>query len=410
MTRWLRVALMLWAVAGPGWAPPVLAQADEARRQVLVMLARSAPPVAADAASPALAGKAEPMPEHDATARALAEYHGLVLRSTWPMPAAGLDCYVMRLPDADRRSAADVAAAVSRDARVSWAQPVGLYEAQAAETAQEPLYPAQPAARQWQLAALHRVATGRGVKVAVVDSGVDAAHPDLAGQLAHQQNFVEDRPAVPEGHGTAVAGIIAARADNGLGIAGVAPQARLLALRACWQASATQTLCTGLGLAKALYAALVQGADVINLSLGGPDDRLLGVLLDQAQARGATVVAALPAQGAPFPASHAGVLVVGAAPPLPPRAVAAPGRGIPTTAPGGGWTVVQGSSFAAAHAAGLLALVRELDPPAAGSARAQPGWVTDAEGRLDACATLARLPAGRSLACAPAVPGEGAAH
>jgi subtilisin family serine protease len=64
--------------------------------------------------------------------------------------------------------------------------------------------------------------------VAVVDSGVDAEHPDLAGQLALRRNFVDAVPDAAEAHGTAVAGIIAARADNGIGIAGVAPGAR------CW--------------------------------------------------------------------------------------------------------------------------------------------------------------------------------
>jgi hypothetical protein len=390
MRRWLLALLALLAgLAGRECA----AQAEEAQRQVLVMLQLPKAHYRPDGSYAGSYGAGVGRQSRQQVAQDLAKRHGLEMRSEWPMPLAGVDCFVMRLPEGDRRSSADAARAVAEDRRVAWAQPVGLFQAQG--SAQEPLYAAQPAARQWHLAELHQVATGRGVRVAVVDSGVEAGHPDLAGQVAFSQNFVDDRPLPAEGHGTAVAGIIAARADNGVGIAGIAPQARLLALRACWQAAPAQTQCSSLSLAKALYAAIQQGAHIINLSLGGPDDRLLGVLLDQAQARGATVVAALPGRDGPFPASHPGVLVVGNAPPLPTGAVLAPGRDVPSTAPGGGWTVVTGSSFAAAHAAGLLALVRELD------ARALPATalVTAAQGRIDGCATLARHVGTRAPAC-----------
>ncbi|MFT7772306.1 S8 family peptidase [Roseateles sp.] len=388
--------LVLLACCLPG--PAAWAQAAEAQRQVLVMLQLPRTqdrPAAGDASSDA---DAEGRQSRRQLAQALARTHALEMRSEWPMPLAGLDCFVMRLPDGDPRSSAEVARAVGEDHRVAWAQPVGLYRAQGSE--QEPLYAAQPAAQQWHLAELHRLATGRGVRVAVVDSGVQADHPDLAGQVVFSQNFVDDRPLIAEGHGTAVAGIIAARADNGAGIAGIAPQARLLALRACWQAAPDQTLCTGLGLAKALYAALQQGVHVINLSLGGPDDRLLALLLDQALARGTLVVTALSGPGDPFPASHPGVLVVGSAPPLPAGAVLAPGRDVPSTAPGGGWSLVSGSSFAAAHASGLLALVRELDG-ARGAPTLKTALVTAAQGRIDGCATLARLVQTRGPACSP---------
>ncbi|MBI3349780.1 MAG: S8 family serine peptidase [Burkholderiales bacterium] len=392
--QWLYLlAVLACCVAGR----PAAAQAEEAQRQVLVMLQLPKAHYRPDGSYAGSYGAGVGRQSRQQVAQALAQKHGLEMRSEWPMPLAGVDCFVMRLPEGDKRSSADAARSVAEDRRVAWAQPVGLYQAQAQGSEQEPLYAAQPAAKQWHLAELHQVATGRGVRVAVVDSGVEADHPDLAGQVAFNQNFVDDRPPPAESHGTAVAGIIAARADNGAGIAGIAPQAKLLALRACWQAAHAQTLCTGLGLAKALYAAIQQGAHIINLSLGGPDDRLLALLLDQAQARGATIVAALPGKGGPFPANHAGVLVVGSAPPLPAGAVLAPGRDVPSTAPGGGWTVVSGSSFAAAHAAGLLALVRELD------ARALPATalVMAAQGRIDSCATLARYASTRALACKP---------
>src|SRR5206468_548036 len=83
---------------------------------------------------------------------------------------------------------------------------------------------------------------------------------------------VDAREAVAELHGTAVAGIIGARADNSVGIVGVAPEAGLMALRACWQAPPDESaaVCSSFTLAKALQFAIDNNAKVINLSLGGP--------------------------------------------------------------------------------------------------------------------------------------------
>lgn len=397
MRRWLHLLLLLaCCLAGGGAA----AQAEEAQRQVLVMLQLPKAHYRPDGSYAGTYGAGVGQQSRQQVAEALAHKHRLELRSEWPMPLAGVDCFVMRLPEGDARSSAQVALTVAGDRRVAWAQPVSLYQAQGSQ--QEPMYAAQPAAQQWHLAELHQLATGRGVRIAVIDSGVEAGHPDLAGQVALSENFVDARPSPAEGHGTAVASIIAARADNGVGIAGIAPRSQLLALRACWQASDTQTLCTSLGLAKALYAAIQQGAHIINMSLSGPDDRLLALLLDQAQARGVVIVAALPGDSGPgpFPASHAGVLVVGGALPLPVGALLAPGRDIPSAAPGGGWRLVTGSSFAAAHVAGLLALVRELDARGLQPALLKTAFVTAAHGRIDGCATLARYAGARGPACA----------
>ena len=392
----MRSLLRLLALLLCCFGSPAFAQAQEAERQVLVMLQLPKAHYRPDGSYAGTYGEGVGRQSRQQVAESLAKAFRLELRSQWAMPLAGVDCFVMRLPDHDGREPSEVARAVSEDRRVAWAQPVGLYQAQAA--APDPLYAAQPAAQQWHLTDLHKLATGRGVRVAVVDSGVEASHPDLAGQVVVNENFVDDRAPPAESHGTAVAGIIAARADNGVGIAGVAPQARLLALRACWQAQ-DQTLCTSLGLAKALYAAIQQGAHIINLSLGGPEDRLLALLLDQALARGATVVTAMPGRGGPFPASHRGVLVVGSAPPLPEGVVVAPGRDVPSTAVGGGYAVVSGSSFSAAHAAGLLALVRELDG-SRGTVALRTALVTAAQGRIDSCATLTRHLVGRPPGCA----------
>jgi len=331
-------------------------------------------------------------PAHGArrrTAAALAREHGLTLVTDWAMPLVGLDCFVMAVPDDQLPE--NVARALSQDPRVAWAQPMNVFRARGHD---DPLFPLQPAAQAWHLVDLHEMSTGRDVRVAVVDSGVDVQHPDLAGQVALKENFVDSHRDIPEDHGTAVAGIIAARADNGVGIVGVAPNARLLALRACWQESAQATLCTSLSLAMALHFAITNDAAIINLSLSGPSDRLLDRLLDVALSRSISVIGAvdrkLPDGG--FPASHAGVVAVAddAGQPVLHGALVAPGRDVPTTLPGARWNLVSGSSYAAAHVAGLFALMRERSPantavPSVASVVSFPG------GGIDACATLAHV-------------------
>ena len=330
-------------------------------------------------------------------ARAIARDHRLTFLDGWPMPMIGVDCFIMGVPDG--RSTTAAADELSRDAKVAWAEPVQLYQAQGASAQpNDPLFPAQPAAREWQLAELHGIATGRGIKVAVIDSGIEANHPDLAGQVIVNRNFVVGQSAVAEDHGTGVAGIIAAKSGNGIGIAGIAPGARLLGLRACWQ-QRSGTVCDGLSLAKALYFAVEQDADVINLSLSGPDDRLLRTLVDAALARGSVVVTAYDSTkpGGGFPASVNGVIAVsdhsfaGA----PPRVYIAPGRDVPTTQPGGRWFLVNGSSFAAAHVSGLAALVRQRRHGAALTLVSN----RKAGGMIDACATLERATAGCDCSC-----------
>ena len=251
------------------------------------------------------------------------------------------------------------------------------------------------------MAELHAVATGRGVRVAVIDSMVDASQPDLAGQIMTSQDFVLDHPRTAEQHGTGVAGIIAGIADNHIGIAGVAPHARLMALRACWQEGASGAVCDSLSLAKALYYAIDHDAQVINLSLSGPQDPLLGRLIDMAIARGAVVVGALDPHAADggFPADHAGVVAVSDDPSTSlPGVFTAPGRDTPTAQPGGKFAFVSGSSYAAAHVSGLFALLKEHGGRAATPVALitlRPGG-----GPIDTCASLLRgacpRPAGAS--------------
>jgi len=334
-------------------------------------------------------------PAHGARRRvaaALAREHGLTLITDWVMPLLGVDCFVMTVPDDQLPER--VAQDLSRDPRVAWAQPMNVFRARGHD---DSLYPLQPVGQAWHLLDLHEMSTGRGVRVAVVDSSVDEQHPDLMGQVVLKENFVNGHRDIPEDHGTAVAGIIAARADNGARIVGVAPNARLLALRACWQESSQATLCTSLSLAMALHFAITHDAAVINLSLSGPPDRLLDKLLDAALSRSINVIAAvdrkLPDGG--FPASHAGVVAVAddTGGPTLPRALVAPGRDVPTTLPGARWNLVSGSSYAAAHVAGLFALMRERSPGGA-VAPSIANVVSFPGGGIDACATLASVAGG----------------
>ena len=332
-------------------------------------------------------------------AREIARKYGLTLGDNWPMPMIGVDCFVMVVPEGRSTSAA--ADQVSHDSKVSWAQPVGLYTARSSPAGHnDALYAAEPAAAKWHLADLHRMSDGRGTRVAVVDSGIDAGHPDLAGQLLVNRNFVSGQSLAAEQHGTAVAGIIAAKADNRVGIAGVAPGARLLGLRACWQSHASpSTVCDTLSLAKALYFAVESRADVINMSLSGPDDRLLREIIAVALGKRLAVVAAFDPKlaGGGFPASVAGVVPVSdsSLAGSRPGVYTAPGRDVPTTEPGGRWFLVNGSSFAAAHVSGLIALVRERQRSASLTLVSE----RRGGGAIDACATLIRAVGTCDCAC-----------
>ncbi|KQZ32773.1 hypothetical protein ASD58_08750 [Duganella sp. Root1480D1] len=406
---------MLWACCGLAGAaqgaqttPAAAIPATAAGADILVMLHLPAPHFRADGYSGASYRDDAGRQARQRIAAALAREHGLQMMEDWPMPALNVDCYRMRL--AAGRDPAAVLAALTRDSRVAWAQAIQEFSAQggAAGTSGspgDPLYRVQPAAAPWQLEQVRKSTTGRNVLVAVIDSGVEAGHPDLAGQVAVQENFVDGQAYIAEEHGTAVAGVIAARADNGIGIAGIAPEARLMALRACWQADSA-TRCNSFTLAKALNYALLHNAQVINMSLSGPQDRLLQQLVGVAQARGVRVVGAIdPGRGdGGFPANSPGVFAVAAddAPRHNAQCLLAPGRDVPTTMPGARWGMVSGSSYAAAHVSGMLALLGELKPQLNGE-RLHEGIVRSSGPApltgIDLCATIMRITGKCSCAC-----------
>jgi hypothetical protein len=406
----LTLAAALHALAAPAASAPVediaaappTASVDDAatpERKLLLMLRLPAPHFRPDASYGGNYVDDGSRSARRRIAEELAQRHKLKLLNSWAMPALGLDCYVLEAAEGEPPER--VSAQLARDPRVEWAQPMGVFHG--LDGGADPLYPVQPSAHAWHLKELHQSATGRNVAVAVIDSGIEERHPDLQGQVLQAENFVDGSPYLGEAHGTAVGAIIAARSGNG-GILGVAPDAHLLALRACWQPAGQAAACSSFTLAKALNFAILHQPKVINLSLGGPPDRLLERLLDVALARGISIVGALDPQGrTSFPASHPGVLAVGLqGSDAVPGALYAPGRDIPTAAPDGHWNFVTGTSYAAAHVTGMVALLSELRPSAT------PAQIRDAlhpsdalnAGNIDACATLARIAATCTCSCA----------
>jgi type VII secretion-associated serine protease mycosin len=235
---------------------------------------------------------------------------------------------------------------------------------------------------QWQLeeldaAAAWRVSTGKGVTVAVIDSGVDATHPDLEGQVLPGLDLVQPEggngQVDPVGHGTTVAGLIAGRNDDSRGVVGLAPQAKILPVRVL---DAENRYDDALIVAKGVRWAVDNGAQVINLSLGGTGDSpALAAALDYAFVRNVVVVACTgnliassPATKVWYPAREPGVVAVAGLErdtnslwsgsiTGPETVLTAPATGLHGARPGGFWRV-QGTSFAAPLVAASAALLR----------------------------------------------------
>lgn len=330
----------------------------------------------------------------------------------WPMESLDEVCVVFELP-ADR-TVAEMIELLSGNRLVRIASGVSRFRTLGAPAWNDSYVGLQHGLETLEVAAAQRWATGRGVKVAVVDTGVDLSHPDLEGRVSVARNFVPsgDETFTSDAHGTAIAGVIAARANNGIGIAGIAPEAELLALKACWPdpPASRQAICDSYTLARALDFAILSGAQVLNLSLAGPEDPLLERLLRRAEEKGLVAVAAVDESGAaPFPASVPSVIAVRAAPLVPAggealdpaaggssdRALSAPGADILTTGPRGTYDFFSGSSLAAAHVSGVAALLLEHRPGLTTAELrrllASPVGALPSPNRLSACAALGGL-------------------
>ncbi|HSS78660.1 MAG TPA: S8 family serine peptidase [Thermoanaerobaculia bacterium] len=347
---------------------------------------------------------------------ALARTYRMSIVVAWTLASIDEYCVVFEVPRG--RSPAEVIRRLSSDPRVGLAQPVGTFETQ---TAGDPLANLQHGSQALHVQQAHRMATGKGVKVAVIDTGVDFQHPDLLGRIAKASDFVQHRnaPFTADVHGTAVAGVIAAGANNDVGIVGVAPGAEIYALKACWPRSpgSREAECNSYTLALAVEAAVDEKVQVMNLSLAGPNDGVLAKLLTAAVSRGIVVVAADGgAPGHSFPANVKGVLGVvgsddlkgGLARPTErfSSSLAAPAIDIISTAPPNSYDFFSGSSLAAAEVTGIVALLLEKNPKLSPAQIREilqktshplappPGLPDPPVAQADACAAVAALSGG----------------
>ncbi|MGH8249746.1 MAG: S8 family peptidase, partial [Steroidobacteraceae bacterium] len=285
----------------------------------------------------------------------------------WPMRSLGIHCAVFEVEPGSSIDA--LIASLGADERIESVQRMQEFEVQDSGERgswDDPYLSLQRSLEDSGITRAHRWSTGRGVRIAVIDTRIDVKHPDLRGQVIEVRNFISSDAGAPDRHGTGVAGVIASVAGNRRGIVGVAPGARILALQACTQRNAEgRGTCTSFSLARALDHAITADSDVLNLSLGGPRDPLLERLLDKAIELGMVVVAARgeDSRRPLFPANVRGVIAVGGArAPADVTRLIAPSHEVLTLVPPDGYDFLSGSSIAAAHVSGIVALLLERAP------------------------------------------------
>ncbi|GAB4080419.1 S8 family serine peptidase [Modestobacter muralis] len=250
---------------------------------------------------------------------------------------------------------------------------------------------------------------GAGQVVAVLDTAVDAEHPDLAGAVLPGTDTTGLPADSTEWHGTGVAGVVAARADNGVGSAGMAPEAQVLPVRVCTNAS-----CPSAAIARGVLWAADHGADVINMSLSGGWSDVTAAAVRYALDRNVPVVASAGNSGdegnaVQYPAALDGVIGVSATSPDGTPApwaqhgwqvdVSTVGESVLLPVPQGDYLSGSGTSFSGPAVAGAVALLRAAHPgitpadvQAALQATADSGGPWDrawGAGRLDVPAALA---------------------
>ncbi|MCB1503538.1 MAG: S8 family serine peptidase [Hyphomicrobiaceae bacterium] len=311
-------------------------------------------------------------------ANRLIRSYSLITLSRTQLTAIGVSLYRFGIPA--NTSVETVVAQLSREPGVASSQPNWRYKlnTDVSGAAPRPAIPPQNATMPQYAPDIigareaHKLTQGAGVLVAVIDTGIDETHPELAGSVTAHYNAFPAQKIEPDTHGTAIAGIIAAHAD----LAGIAPQARILAVQAFTsRTSAGGGDGTAQRIAAGLNWAIMKGARVINMSFAriskNGSDAVIDRMLDKADSYGIVLVAAA-GNGGPdahpaYPASLPAVIAVTAIDEG--RAlyqhanvgdyidISAPGVGIMAPTAGGAYDLETGTSFAAAHISGVAALM-----------------------------------------------------
>lgn len=280
----------------------------------------------------------------------------------------------VRILQVPAKAEARVITALSKNPNFEFAEPD--YIARVILTPNDPLY----LTHLWHLPKVNAptawdVTTGADkVTVAVVDSGVDANHPDLQGRVLAGYDFAnaDSDPSDDNGHGTAVAGTAAASGNNSTGVAGVAWGVSILPVKVMGaNGSGTHS-----AIANGINFSADRGARVINLSLGSTSSsRTLQSAVNYAYNKGCLLIAAAGNNGNStpvYPAAYSNVVAVSAlnkADTLPSWSnygsyvdVSAPGDGITTTWPSNSYITISGTSFASPIVAGAAALALSVNP------------------------------------------------
>ena len=354
---------------------PSQARADPTRFVVITVRNEPEPAVATPGSTPRGYGGAavyQVSASARATVHSLERDYSLREVSAWPIESLRVHCIVVRLPDLTPRST--LIAQLARDSRVESVQPLNQFTTDTDSNAdnpsppsgRRPYLPLQRNLTELGVLQAHRLSQGAAVRIAIIDTGLDYRHPDLDGRIVTRRDFVAGSgDFAGDRHGTEIAGLIAATAGGGLGALGVAPQSRLIALKACWplRQDAAEAACNSFTLAQALQAAITARADIVNLSLAGPPDPLLTRLVRYGIQHGIIYVGAVPPADSgltdTFPVDVPGVLGVQSAEDAAASSqhLLAPGRGILTLAPGGHYDFASGSSLATAEVTGIVALL-----------------------------------------------------
>jgi subtilisin family serine protease len=304
----------------------------------------------------------------DAQADQLARRHGLERLQSQNFPLIGATVGLFRITD--RRSFETASRDLGTDASIRSVQRNFRYFLQDQKPALTEGDPAQYVVAKLRLPAAHTLARGANVTIAVIDSGIDAKHPELVNSIGDSFDALGSEEG-PHVHGTGIAGAIVAHAR----LIGSAPEARILAIRAFGTAPKGAES-TSYVLLKALDYAVLHGAQIVNMSFAGPKDPVIERSIAATAARRIVMVAASgnagPTSPPLYPAANPNVIAVSATDAQDRLfaasnrgshiAIAAPGVDIFLPAPDEKYQMISGTSFSAAYVSGLAALLLERNP------------------------------------------------